>query len=85
MKTWLRRAALVGLASASGCVAVGEARPTSTPPAAAAQPVEIHWDRHQVPHVRAEGREGVAYGLGWAQLRAYPEEVLMRAPGESRA
>ncbi|MCX4243582.1 penicillin acylase family protein [Paraliomyxa miuraensis] len=40
------------------------------------EPVEIRWDRWQVPHVRARSREGVAYGLGYAQLRAYPEELL---------
>jgi acyl-homoserine-lactone acylase len=62
-----------------GCTHASRGRSTTpgdTPPRAAMGAVEIHWDRHQVPHVLAEDRAGVAYGYGWAQLRAYPEELL---------
>lgn len=38
--------------------------------------VEIRWDHWQVPHVFAQTREGLGWGFGYAQLRAYPDEIL---------
>jgi acyl-homoserine-lactone acylase len=54
-----------------GCVPRG-----STAVAGDVGEVEVLWDQWQVPHVYAQSRVGIAYGLGYAQLRAYPDEIL---------
>jgi acyl-homoserine-lactone acylase len=77
MTRWIRIAALAGCLVAGGCAslrAAGHGRADSE--RAEPVPVRIDWDRYQVPHIQAETREGIAYGYGWAQLRAYPEELL---------
>ncbi len=60
------------LVLAWGCARAGPTRAPTHGHAA----VQIHWDRWQVPHVFADDRAGIAYGLGYAQLRAYPDEIL---------
>jgi len=44
---------------------------------------EILWDRYGVPHVFADNAEGLAYGLGWAEMRNHADLVL-RLYGEAR-
>ena len=44
---------------------------------------EILWDRYGVPHVFADTAEGLAYGLGWAEMRNHADLVL-RLYGEAR-
>lgn len=77
---WLRIAVLAGCLAAGGCASLraGGRGPSEAERAAEAVPVpvRIDWDRFQVPHIQAKTREGIAYGHGWAQLRAYPEEIL---------
>lgn len=66
---------LVGLALTIAAASCTSPRGTKAPGVDIGS-VEVHWDRWQVPHVFADTRAGVAYGLGFAQLRAYPEEIL---------
>jgi len=44
---------------------------------------DIEWDRYGVPHVFADSAEGLAYGLGWAEMRNHADLVL-RLYGEAR-
>ncbi|MEM9463220.1 MAG: penicillin acylase family protein [Myxococcota bacterium] len=73
---------LVGLllALTLGCTTPrvsASAPPTPDPPGPnATAKTTIYVDGWQVPHVYAEDRAGVARGYGWAQMRAYPEEIL---------
>lgn len=69
---WIRIAALAGCFAVGGCASLRAGGRGGAEPV----PVRIDWDRAQVPHIQAETREGIAYGYGWAQLRAYPEELL---------
>ncbi|MCA9704809.1 MAG: penicillin acylase family protein [Myxococcales bacterium] len=48
---------------------------SSQPPSAGAE-ATVYIDPWQVPHVHAPERTGVARGYGWAQMRAYPEELM---------
>ena len=50
------------------------------PPAARA---EILWDRYGVPHVFADDAPGLAYGLGWAEMRNHAD-LILRLYGEAR-
>ncbi len=70
--------ALVGLLAGAGCVtgSGGPASTTPTDPPATVPGAEVFVDSWQVPHVYASTREGIARGYGWAQMRAYPEEIL---------
>ena len=44
---------------------------------------EILWDRYGVPHVFADSAEGLAYGLGWAEMRNHAD-LILRLYGEAR-
>ncbi|MBC8070108.1 MAG: penicillin acylase family protein [Deltaproteobacteria bacterium] len=81
----MTRSSLLALALACACA---RPLPSKTPERAATGPAEIHWDRWQVPHIYASTRTGIGRGYGYAQLRAYPEEILRMyavARGESAA
>ncbi len=87
MRRAARRRSLALALLLAGCVAQGATRPPSAS-AVASDAIEIHWDRWQVPHVYASTRAGLGYGLGYAELRAYPDEILRMyavARGEAAA
>lgn len=44
---------------------------------------EILWDRYGIPHVFADDDAGLAYGLGWAQMRNHAD-LILRLYGEAR-
>jgi len=77
-KAWQQTAVLIGLMATSGCTSLrNTTHPLPSPTETSApNPVRIDWDPHQVPHIRATNREALGYGYGYAQLRAYPEELL---------
>jgi len=52
----------------------------SAPPRSRA---EILWDRYGIPHVFADDDAGLAYGLGWAQMRNHAD-LILRLYGEAR-
>lgn len=62
-------------------LALAACRPHATRTPAASDAVAIHFDRWQVPHVVASTRTGLGRGLGYAELRAYPEEILRMYAG----
>lgn len=62
-------------------LALAACRPQATTPPTANDAVTLHFDRWQVPHVIATSRVGLGRGLGYAELRAYPEEILRMYAG----
>jgi acyl-homoserine-lactone acylase len=71
------RRALPVLALLAAVLAPAACRPT---PVARA---EILWDRYGVPHVFADDVPGLAYGLGWAEMRNHAD-LILRLYGEAR-
>ena len=57
------------------------------PPADSAHPAiagtEILWDTYGVPHIFAADRQGLAYALGWAQMRNHAD-LLLRLVAQAR-
>lgn len=72
-------AAAALLASCSTPIASGPGAEVATRKAG----TEILWDSYGVPHIFASNRNGLAYGLGWAQMRNHGD-LLLRLFAQAR-
>jgi acyl-homoserine-lactone acylase len=75
-----RRTLLFALALSTWSASGGPTEPSRPP---ASNGTEILWDTYGVPHIFATDRHGLAYALGWAQMRNHAD-LLLRLVAQAR-
>lgn len=77
-------ASIIIMALAAACSRAPQAEQAAAlPQAVSSDKIEIRWDEWGVPHITSMSGAGLAYGLGWAQMRGRGDLVL-KLMGEGR-